>query len=316
MSDHDLIPDLLLERYRLGELPPAAASALEQRLAVDAEARERLQRIEEAEGEIRRQQPPGWLAAQVRSRVETRRAATAPASQAWPRWAWSASLASAAALALVVLTQRPWPGVAAVPSGRQPGAVAPSAGTGVGTTTGPTASAGAPNVAPVRAEAGPGGTTTSRPTAGAPTAAEGDRLKGLQPSLAVFRRTAAGSETLAEGARTRAGDVVRIGYRSAGRGYGVIVSVDGRGAVAQHLPARGTQAVALQTGMVLLDEAYELDDAPRFERFYLVVAEAPFDVERVLQAARRAAGVTEPRPLELAGAFEQATFSLEKEEAR
>ena len=311
MSDHDRIPDLLLERYRLGELPPADASALERRLAADAEARERLHEIERAEGEIRRQHPPEWLAGQVRARLAARRLATPAARPSRPRLAWSAALASAAALVLVVVMQRPWPTGDGVPVGGQPGAVTPAV-TVPGTNVGQPGAA-EPGEAPAPAPAATGSAAPSATAVPATPATDGHRLKGLQPALALYRRTTAGSEALADGARARKGDVLRLGYRAAGRAYGAIVSIDGRGAVTRHLPAQGTHAVELQAGPVLLDESYELDDAPRFERFYLAVAEEPFEIAPLLEAVKRAAGT--PR-LDLPDVFEQSTFSIEKEETR
>ena len=63
--------------------------------------------------------------------------------------------------------------------------------------------------------------------------------QGLEPSLTVYRRTDRGSETLADGAVARTGDLLRLGYTAAGRRYGVILSIDGRGAVTLHLPSSG-----------------------------------------------------------------------------
>jgi hypothetical protein len=147
------------------------------------------------------------------------------------------------------------------------------------------------------------------------SASGGDRIKGLLPALAVYRRTPEGSETLADGAVARAGDVIRVGYRPAGKRFGVIVSSDGRGAVTVHLPRQGDTAAPLKSeAMVLLDEAYELDDAPRWEQFYFVTAEDTFDVAPIVAAARRAAaGPGTPATLALSPNLEQATFSLRKE---
>jgi hypothetical protein len=152
-----------------------------------------------------------------------------------------------------------------------------------------------------------------------PAGGEGNRVKGLRPSLTLYHKTSGGSETLEDGARVHAGDVVRLAYRSAGRGYGTIVSIDGRGVLTRHLPTTGARAAPLRSGeTVLLEHAYELDDAPRFERFYLIVSEAPFDLSPVLAAARRAAGSGGGAvpALELPSAFEQSTFSLQKEATR
>src|SRR5262245_1850946 len=110
-----------------------------------------------------------------------------------------------------------------------------------------------------------------------------ERIKGFQASLALFRRVGAGSETLADGAVARQGDLIRVGYRAAGRRYGMILSIDGRGHVTVHLPDRGERAVPLHhEPTVLLDQAYELDDAPRWERFYFVTADQPFVIAPVI----------------------------------
>ena len=151
----------------------------------------------------------------------------------------------------------------------------------------------------------------------ASTGASGDRVKGPSAALSLYRRTADGSETLADGAIARPGDLVRLAYRPAGRAYGVILSIDGRGAVTIHLPPDGRRAAPLKSqATVLLDQAYELDDAPNWERFYFITGHTAFDVGPVVEAARRAAAAeprTPPRALALPGGLDQTTFSLQKE---
>jgi hypothetical protein len=91
--------------------------------------------------------------------------------------------------------------------------------------------------------------------------------------------------------------------------------VDGRGTVTLHAPESGTGSVPLApAGTHALPGAYALDDAPGFERFFLVTAEAPFALEEVLAAARSLAGHAEARtsPLPLPSRYMQASFTLEK----
>jgi hypothetical protein len=144
-----------------------------------------------------------------------------------------------------------------------------------------------------------------------------DRIKGLRPSLTMFRQTPRGSEALADGVTARPGDVVRLAYQAAGQSYGVIVSIDGRGGVTMHLPPTGGEAARLRAGdKVLLDQAYELDDAPRWEGFYLVTAQRPFAVQPVIDAAKREAALhraSPPATLELPRGLEQSVFVLQKE---
>jgi hypothetical protein len=148
-------------------------------------------------------------------------------------------------------------------------------------------------------------------------AEDGERIKGLQPSLTLFRRVDGTSETLADGALARTGDLIRVGYHAAGHAYGVIVSIDGRRHVTLHLPRDGAQAVPLgREATVLLDHAYELDDAPRWERFYFVTGSEPFLVSAVVAPAERAAQASrddKPAPLSLPVGLTQSVFSLQKE---
>lgn len=114
------------------------------------------------------------------------------------------------------------------------------------------------------------------------------REKGdIAPALVVHRRSAGKPERLGSGSRVRAGDVLQLSYARAGASHGVIVSVDGGGAVTLHHPEREGLSTALAEGdETPLAEAYELDAAPGFERFFLVTARTPIDVPTVLAAAR------------------------------
>jgi hypothetical protein len=125
----------------------------------------------------------------------------------------------------------------------------------------------------------------------ASTGAEVTRLKGVKTHLTVYRKAASGAEEISDGGTARPRDVLQISYTAAEAKYGVILSVDGRGTVTWHLPGRyaGTALAApslSQQGEVILPSAYELDDAPSFERFLLVYSAAPFDVRTVQQAVQ------------------------------
>lgn len=126
------------------------------------------------------------------------------------------------------------------------------------------------------------------PGAGGPEGARDSvRVKGLAPHLLVHRRTRQGAEQVAPGTPVRPGNLVQLGYVAAGRPYGAIVSLDGAGGVTRHWPVAGAAAATLESGReVLLPESFRLDAAPRFERFFLVTSDHPFDVGAVLQAAR------------------------------
>jgi hypothetical protein len=244
------IPDLLLERYRLRELPDAAHAAVERAAIADPAVRARLDALAQSDAEIRERYEPGVLAP-----FDSLRSLRAGAPRRRTRRALVLTGALATAvLALVVATPR----LAVTP--------------------------------------------------------DDTRIKGVtgRPALAVYRRTSAGSERLADGDVARSGDLLRVGYVSGGRTYGVILSIDGTGAVTLHLPPSGTVAAALAPGGInLLDSSYELDEAPRIERFYFVTGTQPFEVAPVLAAARRAGSA--PAVLPLPAGLEQVTFAVQKE---
>lgn len=245
------LPDIVLERYRLNDLPPAEYHELSDRLRRDAALRVRLESLDQSDTEIRRNYQPDVFIQRVQERLST------PARRVLPALALPAVLVIA--LIAAVLLPR------------------------IGTNEG-----------------------------------GGDGIKGMVPALAVYRKTNTGSETLTDGAIAHSGDLIRLGYRAAGKPFGVILSIDGRGAVTMHLPPNGEQAASLQNEpTVLLDKAYELDDAPRWERFYFVTGETSFLVQPVMDAARRAASSSQPQPkLELPKGLEQSIFLLQKEEPR
>jgi hypothetical protein len=142
------------------------------------------------------------------------------------------------------------------------------------------------------------------------------RLKGAGPHLVIYRKTDVGAEALAAGSGIRAGDVLQIGYVAAARKYGVIFSIDGRGVLTLHFPASPEAASLLEPqGETMLDYAYQLDDAPGFERFFLVTADRAPSVAEVLAAARRLA--VDPRQarrggLDLPAGLEQWSVLLAK----
>ena len=145
----------------------------------------------------------------------------------------------------------------------------------------------------------------------------GERDKGLDTSLTLFKQVGAGSVTLANGAVVREGDVIRVGYRADGQPYGVVLSIDGRRRVTVHLPAGGDRAVKLgREPMVLLDQAFELDDAPLWERFYFVSGDEPFSIAPIVASVQRAnastAGDAVPA-LALGPGLQQSVFTLQKE---
>jgi len=129
---------------------------------------------------------------------------------------------------------------------------------------------------------------------GDPAPREEVRLKGLRPHLVVYRDGPAGRTPLDDGAAAAAGDKLQLAYVAVGAKHGVLLSIDGAGAVTLHHPADPSSASDIRPeGEVRLPFAIELDAAPGFERFFLLTSSAPIDVATALEAARQvaAAGV-------------------------
>lgn len=118
-----------------------------------------------------------------------------------------------------------------------------------------------------------------------------ERTKGMEPHLLAWRRTKGEPEALGPGTVVSRGDTVQLAYVTAGARYGVIVSLDGRGHATLHFPSArdGSTRLSSDPGAVLLEESYELDDAPRFERFFFVTSNEPLDAASVIEATEKLA---------------------------
>jgi hypothetical protein len=119
---------------------------------------------------------------------------------------------------------------------------------------------------------------------------EETRIKGLEPSMYLYRKAGDSAQALKSGDRVRPGDLIQVYYEAAGRGYGAIYSVDRDGKVTWHLPDDGSHAVALGTGRVPLQFAFELDSLAGFERFVFLASDKPFHPDSLLDTESAAKG--------------------------
>jgi len=167
--------------------------------------------------------------------------------------------------------------------------------------------------------------TSGAATAGAeePTS-DGIRLKGAESRLVLHRQLKGSddqAERLREGQAVAEGDVLQVSYIAAGASHGVIVSIDGRGITTLHYPPPQdppTSTRLTQGAAIPLSSAYELDDAPSFERFFFVTSEgpAPLNAEVVTRAAESLAAspkAARSAPLALPPELSQRAFLLEKQ---
>jgi hypothetical protein len=123
------------------------------------------------------------------------------------------------------------------------------------------------------------------------------RVKGSPEVKAVphliIHRKGNNIEVLGKGSRAQAGDLLQLAYAAAGEAHGLICSIDGNGMVTLHFPDKKNDSTALmQRKRVLLANAYQLDDAPGFERFFFITSEAEIDVEDILKRVKALANDT------------------------
>ena len=130
--------------------------------------------------------------------------------------------------------------------------------------------------------------------------ADTNRTKGGGAALIIYRKAPAGDgyEALADNATVRRDDVLQLALRAGDARQAAVYSIDGRGIITEHQPPRPVSGPA----ELRLAEGYQLDDAPRFERFLLVLGDA-LDGPRIRRAvAMIAANEPATDPLVIDGA--------------
>jgi hypothetical protein len=292
------LPDVILERYRLGELPPRERDAVRARLEGDPALRAAAEALERSDAAILSAQGPAAMARAIEARAERLRSDRRAA-----------------------LSGRPHSADPRADFGGRPD-LAGSGSRSAGRTPRPwffrpflAAPAGLALACALLLTVRHAGDSGNAPVTEAPEA-YAVRLKGSEAGLAIFRKARGGAELLPPHALAKPGDTLQVFYHSRGPAYGVIFSVDGSGAVTLHLPEAGSAAAALQAGDLLpLPHAYRLDRAPKLERFFLITAPGPFAIDGLLARARASFAVHRavPDSLEgLAAGMRQYPYTLRK----
>jgi hypothetical protein len=155
---------------------------------------------------------------------------------------------------------------------------------------------------------------------------QGTRIKGTEtidvskPHILVHRKTNDTVELLESGDEASAGDLLQIAYVSVEAQYGVIFSIDGRGVVTLHYPESEDKEPVLDPNRkTLLDSAYELDDAPDFERFFFITSKSKIDVQAILTRAKDLAEhpeTSEIEELDLPDSLSQYSLLVKKGESQ
>ena len=105
------------------------------------------------------------------------------------------------------------------------------------------------------------------------------RIKGLDARMEVWKKTPSGIVQLENLAEAKEGDEIQLRFSVPEKCFGLLFSMDGNGSLTMHM-GEGSQAIALAPGkMNSLPFAYKLDDAPHFEKFFLVTSQNKFAID-------------------------------------
>lgn len=136
--------------------------------------------------------------------------------------------------------------------------------------------------------------------------------------LLVYRKIQDQVEILANGDHSRVGDLLQLAYIANEESYGMIFSIDGRGMITLHFPEDKEASTKLELNkQFFLPNAFELDDAPGFERFFFLTSKTPIDVNAVLKGLETLAENPEKIKeihIDLPGKIKQYSFLILKGE--
>ena len=108
---------------------------------------------------------------------------------------------------------------------------------------------------------------------------DGTRIKGMEARMEIWKKTGDSAVQMLNLDEAREGDEIQLRYSVPEKCFGLLFSMDGNGTVTMHM-ADGSQAVALEPGkMTTLPFAYKLDNAPKFEKFFLLTSQKNFAID-------------------------------------
>jgi hypothetical protein len=105
---------------------------------------------------------------------------------------------------------------------------------------------------------------------------------------------------------------LQVAYVAAAARYGVIISIDGLGAVTLHFPMEENGDTELRHGEEVFIRSYALDNAPAFERFYMVTANVGIDPSRMVATIKNTFQGDSLRALHLPDEYHQFRITLLK----
>lgn len=141
------------------------------------------------------------------------------------------------------------------------------------------------------------------------------RLKGITPELHIFRKTIDNIELISSQQDVKENDILQIRYQGAGYQYGIIFSIDGAGELTLHYPNSASDNTDIEPqGDIALPFAYQLNNAPEFERFFLVTSNKKLNIQDIITQGKSIASHKDRNiaTLDLSNNYYQTSILLSK----
>lgn len=151
-----------------------------------------------------------------------------------------------------------------------------------------------------------------------PSSGEPGRPKAGGPALSIYKKVPEGSIELSDGDKAAKGDILQLRYGPSAARYAIIASIDGGGTITWHYPSYYSGGSAssprIREEGAFLESAFELDDAPSFERFFIISSKGSFDVATAAKALDRlvAGGSAATGEMRLPSGLQWSSFTVAK----
>ncbi len=113
-------------------------------------------------------------------------------------------------------------------------------------------------------------------------------IKGNAENLFLYRKNGSQADVLKNGDAAKKNDILQIAYQIPKDRYCIIFSIDGNSSVTLHYSSSESIIQdANKTGKIFVPESYQLDDAPFFERFFMITSDEKIHGDDILSRAEK-----------------------------
>ena len=113
-------------------------------------------------------------------------------------------------------------------------------------------------------------------------------IKGKTENLFLYRKNGNQADILKNGDAAKKDDIVQIAYQIPKERNCIIFSIDGNSGVTLHYSSsEKSMPDSSKTGKIFVPESYQLDDAPYYERFFMITSDSEIRREEILSRAKK-----------------------------